>query len=259
MISAPSSARTQNRLPLRVIAPYAVLTPLYDALLGDRFFPYLRRAFEWLAQRYGIGFASAADMACGTGTFVRYLCERGVPVVYGVDRSPEMLRLAMAKNRSTSARFLLQDFANLQLPHPIDLITCNFDSLNYLLGTGELLKALRRFHANLKPGGHVIFDMISQRPPWLSSEPRVEHVTGPGVMLVRVMCWDSRGHIQTSFISITRHGRTFQESHRQRGYPVALVAKLLAQAKFTLLGIHDFMTFGPVTAWTARAVYVAYK
>jgi len=40
----------------------------------------------------------AADVACGTGTFVRYLCECGVPVVCGVDRSPETLEVAIRKN-----------------------------------------------------------------------------------------------------------------------------------------------------------------
>jgi hypothetical protein len=69
----------------RTAVSYAALAPVYDALLGDRLFPQLRRVFDWLVQCYGIHFSSAADVACGTGTFVRYLRERGVPVVYGVD------------------------------------------------------------------------------------------------------------------------------------------------------------------------------
>ena len=113
-------------------------------------------------------------MACGTGLFVCYLRERGVPVVYGVDRSPAMLRVAITRNCGDGARFLRQDFATLQLPQPADRITCTFDSLNYLLTTGELLGALRRFHANLRPGGHLIFDIITDRPPWGKLQPHVE-------------------------------------------------------------------------------------
>ena len=115
--------------------PYNALARTYDALLGTRFFLQLRRTFEQLVRRYGIRFASVADVPCRSGTFVRYLRQSGVPTVYGVDRSPAMLCLAMTRNLGNGARFLHQDFARLQLPQPVELITCNFDSLNYLLTT----------------------------------------------------------------------------------------------------------------------------
>jgi SAM-dependent methyltransferase len=236
---------------------YCTLAPIYDEILGDDFFPQLRRNFERLVRFHGIRFSSVADVACGTGTFVRYLCARGVPVVYGVDRSPEMLRVAVAKNHGTDARFLIQEFATLRLPRPVDLITCHFDSLNYLLTADDLLRALRRFQANVKPAGHVIFDMITDRPPWHGPGPRVERVNGRDVPVVRITCWDPRRSIQTALVSIGRNGRSQQEIHVQRGYPVALVAGLLAQAGFALLGSHDFQTLGPATIRTPRAVYVA--
>jgi len=237
--------------------PYAALASVYDAVLGDRFFPQLRRTSEWLIQRYGIRFASAADVACGTGTFVRYLRDTGVPVVYGVDRSPEMLRLAIAKNHGTGARFLLQDFATLQLPEPVDLVTCHFDSLNYLLTTDCLLRALRRFHANLNPGGHVMFDMITDQPSRQVPGPRVERVVVPGVSVVRVTRWDPRRSIQTALVSVSRNGNRHREIHVQRGYPVAVVLGLLTKAEFARVGANDFQTLGPTTNRTQRAVYVA--
>jgi ubiquinone/menaquinone biosynthesis C-methylase UbiE len=120
--SSPNLNCRMASLGWRTAVSYAALAPVYDALLGDRFFLQLRRVFDWLVQCYGIRFRSAADVACGTGTFVRYLRERGVPVVYGVDHSLEMLRVAITKNQGTGARFLLQEFATLQLPQPVDLI-----------------------------------------------------------------------------------------------------------------------------------------
>jgi SAM-dependent methyltransferase len=236
---------------------YSGLASLYDALLGDRFFPKVQRTFERLVRRYAIRFTSAADVACGTGTFVRYLCERGVPIVYGLDRSPEMLRAAIAKNRGTIARFFRQDFAILQLPQPVDIITCHFDSLNYLLTTEDLLGVFRRFHANLNPSGCAVFDMITDRWPWKGQGPRVERATGEGVSLVRVTRWDRRRAIQTASVSISRDGHAQREVHVQRGYPVAVAGRLLAQSRFLLVGAHDFGTSGPVTRRTPRAVYVA--
>ena len=255
--SALPGMATTNHVLRQKVTPYATLSRLYDAVLGDRFFMRIRRVFEGLVQRYGIRFVTAADVACGTGTFTRYLCERGVPVVYGVDRSPEMLRIAIAKNQGVGACFFLQDFATLHLPQTVDLLTCHFDSLNYLLTNDALQQALRRFRANMKAGGHLIFDMITDRPPWPALWPCVERVTHTGVTIDRVTRWDLRYDLQTAHVSIARHGLSHREVHVQRGYSVTMVGGFLAQARFALLGVHDFQTLGPATTWTRRAVYVA--
>lgn len=247
----------RDRLRGQRAAPYASVAALYDTLLGDRFFPQLRRVFERLVRRHGIRFSSAADVACGTGTFVRYLCERGVPIVYGVDRSADMLRVAITKNQGNGACFLLQDFRTLQLPEPVDLITSHFDSLNYALTSEDLLRAFRRFHDSLRPAGHLIFDMITDRPPWRTRGPCVERITGPKVTVVRITRWDPRRRLQTALVSIGRNNRMRRESHVQRGYPIATVVGLLAQAGFTLHAAADFHSLCPATPQTPRAVYVA--
>jgi SAM-dependent methyltransferase len=187
--------------------PHAELVFLYDAIVGAYFSVQLRHTFEWLVQRYSIRFASVADVACGTGAFVRYLCQRGVLAVYGIDRSPAMLRVALARNRGNQARFFSQEFATLQLPQPAELITCNFDSLNYLLISENLLCAFRRFHANLVPGGHAIFDMVTDRPWWQGSRPFTERITRPNFCSVRQSHWDPQRCRQTAVMTITRNGR----------------------------------------------------
>jgi SAM-dependent methyltransferase len=238
-------------------APYASLAPLYNALLGRLFFPKLRRAFAWVVRRYRVRFSSAADAACGTGTFLRYLQRRGVARLYGVDRSAAMLRVALAKSGSGGICYLRQDFAHLQLPEPVDLLTCNFDSLNYLLTPGELLKALRRFRENLKAGGFLVFDMITLNQPWSGLHARDEHVLINGARFWRSMRLDPRSGLQTSRVRIIRGGRSFEEVHRQRAYPVAMVVRLLGQAGFELLGAHDFDSLQAPGPLTRRVVYVA--
>jgi SAM-dependent methyltransferase len=230
---------------------------VYDALLGDRFFLSLREVFEWLVRRYQIQFASAADAACGTGTFVRYLRAGGVPTVYGVDRSPEMLRAALAKNRGNGARFLRQDLTMLRLPQPVDLVTCFFDSLNYLVETTALLGALRRVHANLRAGGHTIFDMITDRLRSQGLGVRRERASGAGFALERLTRWDPQYHVQTARIAISLHGREYRETHVQRGYGVGAVTELLEVAGFLVRGVHDFQSLGAPARWTSRAIYVA--
>lgn len=240
-------------------APYASLASVYDALIGRRFFPQLRRAFAWLAAHYGIRFNSVADVACGTGSFVRFLCERGVPVVYGADRSREMLNLAVQKNAGNHAQFLLQDFSSLLLPQPMKLLTCNFDSLNYLLEPRELLHALRRFHLNLMPGGHLVFDVISNPLYLQGPKPWVEEIKRPGFCFRRVMQWYPRSGLQVAAISIQRNGRVHEEVHHQRAYPLGTVVKLLRCARFEILGAHDFHLLSPAHRCSSRVAFVVRK
>jgi SAM-dependent methyltransferase len=237
--------------------PYMELAHVYDPLLGRAFFPRLRRAMTWVLRRHGIRLDSVADVACGTGTLVRWLCDRGAPVVFGVDASPAMLRVAVAKNRGRPARFLRQSFASLRLPCRVGLITCTFDGLNYLLTPGTLLAALRRFRANLAPGGYVVFDLVTDRPPGHVPAPLVEQVWAPGLRVTRVTRWDPRSHTQRAHLVIARGRRLDHELHVQRGYPVALVARLLVRAGLTPVGVYDFGTLAPATARTRRALFVA--
>jgi SAM-dependent methyltransferase len=249
--------KPERRAFQELVAPYAALGGAYDSLWGDHFFPRLRRTFEWLVRHYRFRVASLADVACGTGTFVRYAAEAGVPTIYGVDASPHMLAVAIAKNRGTDARFLLQDFATVQLPQTVELITCHFDALNYLLTGADLLRAFRRFHANLSPGGHLMFDMITDRPPL--SDGRPECVRAAGMTVIRRTHWDSRRGRQTAVVSVGRDGHSRREVHVQRGFPVRVVVARLLQARFSPLGVHDYGTLGPVMPWTIRAAYLARK
>src|SRR5437762_3125751 len=148
-----------TRLRLEVVGwlrrPYSHLTSSYDRALGVPFLFRTRRAFEHLVQRYGLRFRSAADLGCGTGLFACYLNRRwGVPV-FAVDRSPEMLRVALENCRVPRVCFLRQDIRELCLPSPVDLITANFDALNHVLSSRELQDVFRRIRENLRPGGHL--------------------------------------------------------------------------------------------------------
>ena len=246
---------------MQTVAPYATFAPLYDALLGDAMFPLVRRNFEWLVRRYGMHFHSAADVACGTGTFVRYLRHWGVPV-FGIDRSASMLRIAMQKNREHGAQFLRQDVRHLQLPHPVDLITCHFDALNYLLATRDLLQALCRFRANLTQGGYAIFDMVTAFSPESQRSVRVQRFDLPGVSSIWAIAWDPARHLRV----VTMHNvfalgpgqyRHEREVHTQRPYPVDGVVALLVRCGFHVCGVLDATSLTVVTPGTSRAIYVA--
>ena len=100
------------------------------------------------------------DIACGEGSFAVVMAAAGYRVS-GVDQSAEMIALARERARLASIQvdFSVEDMRNLQFVEEFDLVTCFFDSLNYLLTVRDLQAAFHGVFAALRPGGYFIFDM----------------------------------------------------------------------------------------------------
>jgi SAM-dependent methyltransferase len=236
---------------------YRSFAALYDRLLGDRMFPLVRRNFSWLVRHHGIRYRSCADIACGTGAFLRAICRPG-HLAFGVDRSPSMLALASQRNRGNGAMFLLQDMRRLRLPCPVDLITCNFDSLNYLLSKHDLALAFGCFRQNLTHRGHAIFDMVTD----LAAEPRpaigLQLFRLPGVTSLWRASWNPVRQLRT--VSMLNYfemsDRLKREWHVQRPYSIAVIVALLRSCGLALRGVHDAHSLAAAGPATYRAVYV---
>ena len=67
--------------PSVALEPYSAFAADFDEILGDRFFAESRGTFEAMERRYGLRYATVADVGCGTGTFLAYLGDRGVPTL----------------------------------------------------------------------------------------------------------------------------------------------------------------------------------
>ncbi len=83
----------------------------------------LSRRLEWL------------DLACGCGTLLRRVTARGISAS-GLDRSRHQLRYA--RRNAPRARLLRGDLRRFDLGRTFDVITCLYDSLNYLTRTADL-------------------------------------------------------------------------------------------------------------------------
>lgn len=242
---------------------YRGFARIYDRLVGDAAFPAIRRSFELAVRGYGIPFSSAADIGCGTGTFLRYLQAYGVPLV-GVDRSEDMLRVAARKNRGGGILFLRQDVTGLRLPAPVDLITCNFDTLNYLLSPGDLEKAFARCRRNLNENGHFLFDVITGGRYGRGPRRRIQKVMTDGMRSTWFFRWDPKSRlsrVRMRHLATDRSGgsRKVAETHVQRWYPLVLVNRLLSGSGFAIRGIQDVETSCPATDNTFWAKYIAMR
>lgn len=228
-------------------SPYSWFASLYDETAGFAAYPIIRDAVARSVARYQPAPAVAADVGCGTGLLLPWLAERAGRV-YAVDRSPSMLRLAKARTqaRELPVTFLRQDLRSLSLPEPADLITCTFDTLNYLLSADDLLEALRRFRDNLAACGVLLFDVVTGAA-WLGAPMRrIQRLARPAF----VTTW----HIRTeprrrlSMVDVRWRDRSTplrpprREVHVQRWHSLDVLRKRALQAGLRIREIRDLDT-----------------
>ncbi len=98
------------------------------------------------------------DLACGTGTICRLMCEKGYDMI-GIDNSLDMLNVAKEKSQDSKILYLNQDICDFELYGTVDAITCMLDSVNYLTEDGDIERLLSLVKNYLNPGGVFIFDI----------------------------------------------------------------------------------------------------
>lgn len=241
--------------------PYGHLASSYDATVGIPFFQQTRRAFEKLIRRYGITFRTAADIGCGTGLFARYLNRSwNVPVI-GVDLSPEMLGIAARNCQGGRVCLLRQDIRALRLPHPVDLITCNFDTLNHLVQDGDLAQTFRGVHANLNAGGHFIFDVLLPCSPIATVHRYGVRYRTAQRHVTQLIRWDPKSRRVAIRVSIRSRStpRRIVETYRERTYAPQEIGNALLEAGFVIRGIHDAQTLKTPSDGQPRIIVVARK
>jgi len=206
--------------------PYSRLAPAYDAVVGMRDFQRTRARFEAIVRRHDIWFASAVDLGCGTGLFACWLHRRfGVPVL-GVDRSPWMLEMAR-RNCGGEVRFLQQDLRRLRLPAPVDLATANTMTLSHLMTGDELREVFRRIRDALRPAGNLIFDVLSDRQPWVPAQASLEWLGGPPYRMLQRIRWDDDRKVLAMDILHLQAPNRAVERYFGRGYPLHSIVRWL--------------------------------
>ena len=220
---------------MKQVTPYDRLAVLYDRLVGDSQFPIIIHAFEEAVRQHNIRFRTVADIGCGTGTFLSFVASPGRKLV-GVDRSPAMLREARSKLQGNDATLSCQDMRQLKLSAPVDLLTCNFDTLNYLLNPRDFLLSLKKFRRYIVSQGHLIFDILTGDDFPARREVGHDVIAIPGGAAVFSTILDGKTKQSLVRIALKREGGDSStiESHRQRWYPTAWVLDRLRALGFSV-------------------------
>ena len=211
----------------------------------------MRLTFEWIRNRYSLRFASAADIGCGTGTFVDYLCRVESGPVWGVDLSSQMLEVAVVKNVGNRAKFLLQDMRQLCLPQTVDLVTCQFEALNYLTTTDDLHSALAWCGRARTPGGSAVFDVTTERLDDPVENRLVYLQRSPSRSVTVRAAYDPLSRTQIARLEVTDATGVEVEIHCQRTHTVGDVTIAMAASGLELVAVHDLgdiLPAGPESA-----------
>jgi SAM-dependent methyltransferase len=243
----------------RSTRPYSHLATNYDATVGIPFFRRTRDAFEKLINRYGINFRTAADIGCGTGLFASYLNKFwNVPVI-GVDISRDMLRIAARNCRGLRVCLLRQDIRSLRLPLQVDLITCNFDTLNHLVEDGDLVKTFRSVRNNLNRDGHFIFDMVLHCGPLGGPRRYARRFHSASRVVMQRVQWEPIRKLLSIAVSIRSRSspRTVTEVFKERAYSPREIGRALLEAGFVIRGVHDAATLAIASGCPQRIIVVA--
>ena len=210
-----------------MLVNYKRLSRVYDLDWSD-FSPKYVGLIKKILDKNGITQAKILDLACGTGVLAEILAENGHHT-RGIDISPQMIDIA--RNRSTGlpdTAFQVQDMTRFCVDDSFDLITCIFDSINYVLDTSALRSMFNRVYPALNKHGFFLFDSNTDR------EYKKYHEAG----LARVLGEERFTQSFTYDMRKREAATTFEfsdgavEVHKQRPYGRADLKPLLKKAGF---------------------------
>lgn len=184
----------------------------------------------------GVADGVVVDLGCGSGIWAAELLAAGYDVV-GVDASPDLL--AIARTRAPAATFRDASIYDADLPS-CAAVTALGEILSYRFderaGRDAARALLRRVHAALRPGGLVLFDVVT--PGREPAAGRRTFTEGDGWLLAMHADQAADGTLTRRITTFRREdgGETWRradEEHRLWTWQVADVLADLEDAGFT--------------------------
>ncbi|MFM1922102.1 MAG: hypothetical protein RLZZ303_3736 [Candidatus Hydrogenedentota bacterium] len=237
---------------VRTASGFDGLARHYDLLMGfvnyDRWETTCSVLSELLTRDF-----QHVDFACGTGVLVERFRKRGWRS-QGLDLSRLMLASGL-KDRG-KLPVACADLRACPLRESVDLATCLFDSLNFLLEPEDLAKSFSEMAQALRPGGLLYVDVVTERmildhfvgPEWTEQNGRVS------------LRWKTRYNRQAKLAETTVRINTGAPNvFRERVYPMDFLLDCIAKAGLMLLGAYDAHGWKAPSASSVRLDFVAVK
>ena len=135
----------QEMESMRSTKPYTEFAHVYDLMGADRHSAKMVEYTFKIFRKFNIKATCGLDLCCGTGTAISLFLDQGLPMS-GLDQSASMLAVAAKKLKGRKVRLYQKSLPKFRILHSgdsrrlrrFDLVTCFYDSLNYLKNTREL-------------------------------------------------------------------------------------------------------------------------
>ena len=237
--------------------PYSEFARVYDLMGADRHSAKMVEYTFKVFRRLNIKAACGLDLCCGTGTAIALFLDQGLPMS-GLDQSASMLAAAAKKLKGRKVKlyqkslpkFKILETSDSRRVRKFDLITCFYDSLNYLKNARQLKTAFRSIYSHLNPDSWFIFDMNTPAALKILWGGQVYADAGDDLAWV----WRNVYHEKTMsatccttfFVPPKAGGKLwerFDETHIERAYDNETILTLLKEVGFQVKGFYRCFSF----------------
>lgn len=230
---------------------FSELAQYYDPIMShvnyDRWFHTCLALSELLPAPF-----QHVDVGCGTGVLVQMLRYAGWRST-GLDLSHAMVKTAHA---SRGVPVGVADLRQLPLNQGAHLVTCLFDSINFLLEQREVVRAIHELAGALRPGGLLYFDMVTERMVMQHFAGQTWDEDNGGFSSTWASHYDEHTSCTETSIRINAGSSSMI---RERIYPQDFFELELEAAGLTVLGVFDAERWRPPTQRTTRVDFIAMK
>lgn len=231
---------------------FAELAQYYDAIMEDVDYYRWFRTTEAIARMAPQPFIHL-DAACGTGVLIDRLSGPRWKS-FGIDLSAAMLRQTRAQGRDVNVANA--DLRALPFSCTFSLITCLFDSINFLLEEEDLRRAMRQLADALLPGGILYCDAVTERMVLEHFDGQTWTETTGAFETTWSNAYDPKTGINNSRIHVDAGARG---TVRERIYSRETLESAMEDAGLVILGVLDAHSWRPPQRRTTRLDLVAIK
>ncbi|MEE9443521.1 MAG: class I SAM-dependent methyltransferase [candidate division Zixibacteria bacterium] len=247
-----------------MMSSYRKFARVYDKIGSDNFsvkmFHYTKRILSRLRYRP----KSILDLACGTGT-AAVMWARKNTEVFGIDASADMLAMAAKKATKEKVKLILSQspMTSFSIPQQVDLVTCYFDSLNYVLSLDDLKKVFTCVNRALYPGGYFIFDVNTPEAMKVLWGSEIYADETEDVAWIWKNCYypkAKQAEVKATFF--VRKGKIwerFDEIHAERGYTATEIKAVTQTSGFKLVSLYNCLKFSKPKRDSMRIAAVVQK
>ncbi len=234
----------------------------YDLVMRDVDFEEWALHILRLRDRHGFKGNRILNLACGTGVMEPTWLSKGLEVV-GIDQSEEMVEEARRKNSMyPTLDFRVGDMRDFDLEDRFEMITCLYDSLNYLTEPGDVQRLFECVKSHLSREGVFVFDVATETnilenftsTTYAENLKEFAYIWENGYNIKTKIC-------QSDFAFFHRDPKTGKferrtETHYQRMYTTRNLTQWLRKQGLRSVATYDGVTLEPAHSGSDRIHFV---